>query len=1036
LNRLVALKMILGGAHVGKAGLARFRTEAEAVAKLHHVNIVQIHETGEHDGCPYLTLEFVDGGSLEEEMRASPTTPRLAAELVETLARAMHFAHQRGIVHRDLKPANVLLAKRDIDSDVIRRKEIPVPGTRGLIGPNSLIRGKETGASSLPALHWSWTTMPKIADFGLAKRVDDESGNTQSGSIMGTPCYMAPEQAQGQNRQVGPSADIYALGSIFYDLLVGRPPFKANNPLDTIRQVIGQDPVPPRQLEPRVPLDLETICLKCLEKDPARRFTTAADLADDLRLYLEGRPIHSRPIQPWERAWKWAKRRPAIMAIFGVCAVAVLGMVLVIAWHYVSVRGQLAAALAEERTLRRLEQDVAVERRLSLIGHEGQKLFDGARVAVAAGDWPQARLQLEKALTTVGDEIALESLKGSAQTLLKQVEQELLADANRKGAQARFQQFGKLNGEAQFLGTLYTGMDLALNLQAARTAVEKALAVYGVSSETRSRPVLDADLSEAHKAAVLGGCHQLLLVLAETEAQSASDEKPAEKEGYLRRALADLDHARTLGTPSRAFHLRRARYLKMVGKPAEAKEAEKAAELAPFDQVLDHFLMADEFYRREQFDDAIREFDWVLARSPGHFWAQYLDALCLLRRQRPAEARALLGSCLTQRTDFVWLYLLRGFANEEMQAWDAAESDFQNAAKLPLDENTRYVLLVYRSVLHIRTGRSTEAIADLNAAIKLKPGAYQAFVNMANAYRKLGDLGQAVVEMDRALELEPGLAHLYRLRARLEFERNDLDRALADFNEAIARETSNSPLQVDDLVDRGRILLRGKKHREALASFDAALALRPDHPQALRLQAESLFHLGRFEEVVAVFDRYLGAAQPSESAYRGRGLASAELGRYPAAIEDFTKALELKPTSAVHAYRGWMHLAVDSPKMALRDFELAIDLDPDNGDAYSGRGIVLANQGRYREAAQDAAGAIHRGPPSPRLFYNAARIYAQCPEPSAQRAMELIQQAMRALPQDQRTAFWSKNIRNDSALAALRRRPAFIQLESSIFRRN
>ncbi len=224
------------------------------------------------------------------------------------------------------------------------------------------------------------------------------------------------------------------------------------------------------------------------------------------------------------------------------------------------------------------------------------------------------------------------------------------------------------------------------------------------------------------------------------------------------------------------------------------------------------------------------------------------------------------------------------------------------------------------------------------------------------------------------------------------------ERALVDFNQAIEREKSNSPYQVDDLVDRGRILLRGKKYREALASFTAALALRSDHPQALRLQAEALFHLGRFEEVVAVFDRYLETGKPLESVYRGRGLARAELGRFPGAIEDFTKALELGPTSAVQAYRGWMHLGVDAPKLALRDFELAIELDPRNGDAYSGRGVVHASQARYREATRDAGEALRLGPPSPRLFYNAARIYAQCPDPHPQRALALIQQAMSCAP--------------------------------------
>ncbi len=250
---------------------------------------------------------------------------------------------------------------------------------------------------------------------------------------MGTPCYMAPEQAEGHSSRVGPAADIYALGSILYDLLVGRPPFKAKNPLDTMRQVIQQEPVPPRQLEPRVPHDLETICLKCIQKDPARRFATAGELAADLRRYLDGHPIRSRPTPAWERAWKWAKRRPAIMALIGVCTLAFAGMVLFIAWHNVSLRVRLAAALNQERLTRGREQAAIEARRLAMVRQESQGLYDGGRVAVAARDWPQARLQLEKALATIGEESALESLKTSAETLLKQVRRELGAEAARAG---------------------------------------------------------------------------------------------------------------------------------------------------------------------------------------------------------------------------------------------------------------------------------------------------------------------------------------------------------------------------------------------------------------------------------------------------------------------------------------------------------------------------------------------------------------------------------------------------------------------------
>jgi tetratricopeptide (TPR) repeat protein len=396
----------------------------------------------------------------------------------------------------------------------------------------------------------------------------------------------------------------------------------------------------------------------------------------------------------------------------------------------------------------------------------------------------------------------------------------------------------------------------------------------------------------------------------------------------------------------------------------------------------------------------------------------------------------LLSACLAQRSNFVWLYLLRGFAQEELQAWSAADSDFEKASQMPLDDNARYVLFVNRGVLRVRTDRFNDAVADLNAAIKLKPNAYQAFVNLAQAYRRLDKLDLALEQLDRALLLEPGLAHLYRLRARLHLERNEPTQALRNFDQAIERENTNSPYQTDDLVDRGRLLLRGGKYVEALASFDAALALRKDHSPAHRLRAEALFRLGRFKDVIEAFDRYLETGKPLESVYRGRGLARAELGQYPGAIEDFTKALELHPTSAVQAYRGWMHLVVDAQKLALRDFELAIELDSKNSDAHNGRGFVRASLGLHRKAILDAEEALRYGPPSPRLLYNAARIFALCSgAENQQRALELVQQALSLLPGDQRHAFWSRHIRKDTALAALRRRPSFLELERDLSRR-
>ncbi|HMC89684.1 MAG TPA: serine/threonine-protein kinase, partial [Gemmataceae bacterium] len=302
LKRLVALKMILAGAHAHPKARARFSTEAEAVARLQHPNIVQIYEVGEHQGRPFLSLEYVAGGSLQDKVADTPQPERDGAMLAQTLARAVHYTHQHGILHRDLKPNNILLT---------------ADGT------------------------------PKISDFGLAKLLDKGSGATRTEALLGTPSYMAPEQAAGDTGKIGASADIYSLGAILYELLTGRAPFQGATPLSTLEQVRTQEPIRPRRLRRSLSLDLETICLKCLEKDPGKRYASAEALADDLRRFLEGQPVQARPVPVWQRLWRSAWRRPALVAwVLG--GMALLCLVLT-SWSYFHAADRLARHGAEER---------------------------------------------------------------------------------------------------------------------------------------------------------------------------------------------------------------------------------------------------------------------------------------------------------------------------------------------------------------------------------------------------------------------------------------------------------------------------------------------------------------------------------------------------------------------------------------------------------------------------------------------------------------------------------------------------------------
>ncbi len=345
LGRIVALKMILGGALARPEDLQRFQTEAAAAAQLQHPNIVALYEAGTFEQQPYFSMEYVPGSSLAQRVSLGPLPGRLAASYLEKTARAVHYAHSRGVIHRDLKPANVLLDEHD---------------------------------------------QPKVADFGLAKLVQTDSGQTRTGAVIGTPSYMAPEQAAA-SKTLGPACDVYSLGAILYELLTGVPPFRGETALATLNLVAEADPVPPRLLNPRVDADLETICLKCLEKEPARRYVSAEALADDLRRYLDGEPITARRLGRLGRALKWCHRQPAAAALLAVTALAVVG--LVVALVAFGIQGRQVAE--EERKLRETADE---QRRLAEdAGRRAKTGLDTVNYLLYVGQMRQAQHAIEAA---------------------------------------------------------------------------------------------------------------------------------------------------------------------------------------------------------------------------------------------------------------------------------------------------------------------------------------------------------------------------------------------------------------------------------------------------------------------------------------------------------------------------------------------------------------------------------------------------------------------------------------------------------------
>jgi serine/threonine protein kinase/Tfp pilus assembly protein PilF len=975
LKRLVALKMIRSGANARAQELARFRVEAEAVAQLQHPNIVHVYEVGEYDGLPYLSLEYVDGGSLKRLLAGTPLPARQAAQLVETLARAIQTAHQRGIIHRDLKPANVLLQIADCRLHI----------------------GQQSAVSNLQS------AIPKIVDFGLAKQLDEDVGRTNSGAILGTPSYMAPEQADGKGKAVGPATDVYALGAILYETLTGRPPFRAATILETLEQVRTQEPVSPRRLQPKLPRDLETICLKCLHKEPRKRYPNALSLADDLHRFLAGEAIRARPTPLWERGFKWAKRRRSVAALAALSAVALLGLV-------------AGTLLYQEQRARVAEHQLAQRRRTDEARAKVQDLVFRAQRAVSGGDWQEAKPHLAGAIAVIASEPSLADLQARAERLRAETDRALAHQEARRQALDKRRQFFTHRDRALFHGTLFTGVDLATNVKISMQAARQGLALLRVSPEGGGAPAWEPSFSDCEQRELTASCYELLLVLAEATARQ--DSSPA-----VEQALRILDRAAQLGLRTRAYHLRRARYLKRLGDdPAAERESRRAASM-PAASPVDFFLIGDENFREGQLTAAVTAFEKVLRYQRAHFWAHYLLAVCHLSLPGPGgpqAAKAYLTACIDQQPRFYWLYVLRGFAHGQLNEFKAAEDDFQTALRLPRDDGDNYALFVNRGVLRMRQNKYAEAAADLQRAIRLQPNQYQGYANLAEVYQQQNQLGKALGQLDKAMAT-----------AHRSFRANQLEPSALVFLHC----------------RRGSLLLRQEKYREALAAYREALTIDPKAADAHAGCAIALGRLNRYAEAATAIDQYLRhGGKPTPQFFLVRGRVRAGRGDYPGAIDDYTHALLLQQTPAALVARGWVYLVNDAFSLAQHDFDAALRLNAKNGEAYIGRAYVRVRLGRYHEAVADAEKALARGPRNRRMFWNAARVYAQVvgrmdADPAERngraletcrryqdRAFQLIRQAVQHIAMEERASFWDRCVEKDAAFNSVRRSPEYVQL--------
>ncbi len=882
------------------------------------------------DDQPYYTMRFVRGETLRDIIRryqarrkagsvGSLELPRLLTAFV-AICNAVGYAHSRGVVHRDIKPANVALGE----------------------------------FGEVVVLDWGLAKLIGETEGAMPGRVELDAGgdDTSYGQVLGTLAYMAPEQARGDVDQIDARTDIYALGAVLFEILTDRIPHQGKTTRELLRTITRGEVLRASEIDAKVPKALSAICVKAMATLPADRYATALDLATDVQRYLADEPV-SVYREPWPvRAGRWVRlHRSLCVATAAVLLVATLSAS---AW-----------TLVEQRRIQRLRT-------------EAHELLSAGQQALAHSDLAEARLQLARAVTVVGQESSLAEIRTDAQSLLDEANRQLAEQQVRVDARQKYARFQELRDTALFHGTLMTGIDVAANLRAAQAAATEALAIFPAPGGKQMPATGSHYYSPTEEREISAGCFELLLLLAEATVHPLPGQPADPKQAEA--ALAILDRAETWARATRAYHLLRARCLGFAGRAEVAAQERNQAEAILPATALDNFLVADEEYHESRIDDAIKHFGQALRLQPDYFWAHYFLAICNAERGQPAQAIAHSSAALSRRPDFGWIYLIRGIAYGELKDFATAEADFEKARQLGVAD---YGFYVNRSAIRIQQGKLTQALVDLKQAISLRPEQYQAYVNLAELYRRKRDYGQALKYVEQAIARAPTIAQPYRIKADVMFESRGFPQALEAINEALAVDPATGKVRSADLIKRGQILQQLKQNAEALDCFDQALQLTGDNPQLQRLRTTILLALGRGPEAVEALNHVLKPRQASPDDFRKRGLERALLGDKAGALADYSEALEQDPKSAfLFSRRGWGFLN-NATTLALADFEQAIKLAPEQSELYNGRGYARVLLGKYRQGVEDAEEALRReavNAPLPErlaLRSNAACLYAQ-----------------------------------------------------------
>jgi serine/threonine-protein kinase len=889
------------------ATLSRFQAEAEAVARLAHPNIVQIHEVGEADGRPFFALEYVAGGSLAERLAGKPLPPRDAGRLVAALADAMHLAHSRNLVHRDLKPANVLLAACGFT---------------------------ETDAKP-QAAEW----IPKITDFGLVRQLDIDSGQTYDGVVMGTPSYMAPEQAEGRARCAGPAADIYALGAILYECLTGRPPFAGVTPLEIMEQVRSKECAAPSSLNRQVPRDLETICLKCLRKEPERRYSSARELADDLGRFVRGEPVAARPVGAAERLRKWLWRRPAaaglLAAVVLLVAVGGLGTWLLYQ-QWAAARDRRAQTEWEvrrvlEQTRGPLEvswqtQDLA---KLMEALAEGNRAMDIARAGEASAAVRQEaetfradageRLRRAKTNRALLDAVLDVSVpretrpithdKASRPMVLNQpsVDEQYAAAFLRWGldmdAMGEGEVVARLRAEpevvVQELTAALDGWMMARRGQPAsrehKRGEEQWRRLYRIADQ------LDrSDRRRRLRALLVGGLPPrpewvAWLVGVGSPWSALWEQARRNTWRHLLEVRKEIDPRKE---PALTVVLL-AQACAAVGDTAAAEQVLRQAATAQPGQVvlLDALGKLLERQGPSRFEEAIGYYRTARGQRP-HLGVSL--SMALLGAGRAAEAAEVMQELVGLQPDNPAFYHYLGVAAYYQKKYGEAQSCFRKAINFKSGFAEPYSNL--GGALNAQQKHS-EAEVVLRKVIALKPDFAPAYLNLGSALIGLKKYGKAEAVLRKALDLQPDYAEAYC----------NLGNALGDQQrhaEAVAAYRKAIDLKPDFAFahnNLGNVLSAMGKHREAVASLQKAIGLDHSYAEPHHNLGNVRMRQEEWGEAEAAYRKAIDLDPSIYAAHYSLGMALMRQARFDEAAAALKKASVLIP--ATHPGRGWARQA-------------------------------------------------------------------------------------------------------------------------------